>query len=222
MINQFGGGRLLYKVQLLVFDRRRFSSLLYPLVFCMYSLLVGCASFVHKSPIVNTSVIEPVADVTPVNFELMGRLSAKDGERGFSGGVRWSHTNADDEIHLFSPFGQIMAQIRRNQDVVLLTTSEQKIYRATSVENLTKQVLGWHLPLLGLQYWVRGMNSPATKSEMDRDMDGRVMVIRQDGWEIAYSSYFPSQLIQSARPRALVLNRRDLKIKLVIDSWEIK
>lgn len=212
----------MYKVWLPVFDGRRFCFLLYQLIFCMFSLLVGCASFAPRVSVVNTIVIEPVAGVVPVNFELMGRISAKNGKQGFSGGVHWRHTNADDEIHLLSPFGQIVAQIQRNQDVVLLTTSEQKIYRAADVENLIEQVLGWRLPLLGLQYWVRGVNSPTTKSEMDLDIDGRVIAIRQDGWEISYSSYFPSQLIQAARPRALVLNRRDIKIKLVIDNWEIK
>ncbi len=222
MINHFGGRHLLYKVWLPEFAGRRFSFLLYQLIFCMFSLLVGCASFSPKASVVNTIVVEPEAGVAPVNFELMGRVSAKDGEQGFSGGVRWRHTNADDEIHLLSPFGQIVAQIRRNQDVVLLTTSEQKIYRAANVENLTKQVLGWRLPLLGLQYWVRGVSSPTTKSEIDMDIKGRVVAIRQDGWEITYSSYFPSQLIQAARPRALVLNRSDLKIKLVIDNWETK
>ncbi len=223
MINHFGRRRLLSEVWPPVFSGRRFSFSLYRwLIFCAFSLLVGCASFSPKAVVVNTIVIEPGAGTIPVNFELMGRISAKDGKQGFSGGVRWLHTNADDEIYLLSPFGQIVAQIRRNQDVVLLTTSEQKIYRAADVEGLTKQILGWRLPLLGLQFWVRGVNSPTTKSEMDMDIDGRVVAIRQDGWEIAYSSYFPSQFTQAARPRVLVLNRSELKIKLVIDNWETK
>jgi len=210
----------LYKVWMPEFGGIRFFFLLYQLILCMFSLLVGCVSFAPRATVVNTIVIEPVADVASVNFELMGRVSAKNREHGFSGGVRWRHTNEDDEIHFLSPFGQIVAQIQRNQDVVLLTTSEQKIYRATDVENLTEQVLGWRLPLLGLQYWVRGVNSPTTKSEIDLDIDGRIIAIRQDGWEIVYSSYFPSQLIQAPRPRALVLKRSDIKIKLVIDNWE--
>ena len=137
------------KVCPLLFAGRRSSFFLYQqLIFCIFSLLVGCASFAPAT-VVNTVVIEPEVGATPVNFELMGRISAKDGKQGFSGGVRWLHTNADDEIHLLSPFGQIVAQIRRNQDVVLLTTSEQKIYRAANVEDLTKKILGWRLPPLG-------------------------------------------------------------------------
>lgn len=225
MIIKFVGMRPSYKMQLLLFDRERPYFLLYPLVLCFYSLLVGCASFVSKSPVapvVETSIIEPGEATLSVNFELMGRVSAKGGDQGFSGGVRWSHTGSDDNIHLLSPFGQIVAQIRSDKDIVLLTTSEHKIYRAKNVENLTKQVLGWRLPLLGLQYWVRGVSSPKTKSEVDRDTGGRIIGLRQDGWVITYISYFPSQLIHTARPRVLVLNHNNLKIKLVIDNWETK
>jgi outer membrane lipoprotein LolB len=222
MIKKFVGMYPSYKVQPLVSDKGRLYFLLYPLVLCICSLLVGCASFVFKSPIVETSIIEKGGVTSSVNFELMGRVSAKGGDKGFAGGVRWSHTGTDDNIHLLSPFGQIVAQIKSNKDIVLLTTSEQKIYRAVDVENLTKQVLGWRLPLLCLQYWVRGVNSPKTKSEVDRDTDGRIIGIRQDGWAITYTGYFPSQLIQTERPRVLVLNRSNLKIKLVIDNWEAK
>lgn len=212
----------MYKVWVPAFIRRRRSFFLYQSIFCIFSLLVGCASLVPRTTDVKTFVIEPEARTVHVNFELMGRISAKKGEKGFSGGVRWRHTNTDDEIHLLSPFGQIVAQIRRNQHVVLLKTSEQKIYSAPDVENLTEQILGWRLPLLGLQFWVRGVNSPTTISEMDKDLDGRVVAIRQDGWEVVYSTYFPSQLPQAARPKTLVLNRDNLKIKLVVDNWETK
>jgi len=222
MIKKFVGMYPSYKVQLLVSDKGRLFFLLNPLVFCIFSLLVGCASFVFKPSIVETSIIETGGVISSVNFELIGRVSVKGGDKDFAGGVRWSHTGTDDNIHLFSPFGQIVAQIKSNKDIVLLTTAEQKIYRAANVENLTKQVLGWRLPLLGLQYWVRGVNSPKTKSEVDRDTDGRIIGIRQDGWVITYTSYFPSQLIQTERPRVLVLNRGNLKIKLVIDNWETK
>ncbi len=222
MIKKFVGMYPSYKVQLLVSDKGRLYFLLYPLVLCICSLLVGCASFIFKPPIVETSIIESGGVTSSVNFELMGRVSAKGGDKGFAGGVRWSHTGTDDNIHLLSPFGQIVAQIKSNKDIVLLTTSEHKIYRAANVENLTKQVLGWRLPLLGLQYWVRGVNSPKTKSEVDRDAEGRIIGIRQDGWAITYTDYFPSQLVQTERPRVLVLNRSNLKIKLVIDNWETK
>lgn len=222
MINYYGGRHYVCKVWVPAFVRKRRSFFLYQSIFCIFSLLIGCSSLAPKTSEVKTFVIEPEARAVQVNFEILGRISAKKGEKGFSGGLRWRHTNTDDEIHLLSPFGQIVAQIRRNQHVVYLKTSEHKTYSAPDVENLTEQILGWRLPLLGLQFWVRGVNSPTTISEMDKDIDGRVVAIRQDGWEVEYSTYYPSKLAQAARPRTLVLNRNNLKIKLVVDNWETK
>ena len=101
-----------------------------------------------------------------------------------------------DEILLLNPLGQTLAQIRRMPEGVHLATSEQENYYASDVESLTEQVLGWRLPLMGLQYWVQGLHSPATVAEIDKNPDGRVLAIRQDGWEIGYASYFPASPAQ--------------------------
>lgn len=197
------------------------------LFYCLLPLLAGCATLTvtltDQPTAVSTVVIEPTTNetVASVNFELAGRVAVRDGKQSFSGGVRWHHTHASDEILLLSPLGQTVAQIQRNPEGVQLTTSEQKIYRAADVESLTGQVLGWRLPLTGLQYWVSGVNSPATSATVDRDDTGRVVAVRQDGWEITYLSFFPLQQGQAARPRVLALQRGDLEIRLVIDNWEI-
>ncbi|MEK7768602.1 MAG: lipoprotein insertase outer membrane protein LolB [Pseudomonadota bacterium] len=204
-------------------DRKRFSFPLSGLILFVFPFLVGCAALSARTAVVSTVIIEPVAGTEgagPANFGLIGRVSVKDEKQGFSGGIHWHHTDTGDEILLLSPLGQAVAQIQRNTEGIRLTTSEQKVYYAADVEDLTKQVLGWHLPLMGLQYWVQSMNSPATIAAMDRDSDGRIVAIRQDDWEITYSSYFPPERLQTARPRVLVLNRGDLRIKLVIDQWK--
>lgn len=204
-------------------DRKRFSFPLSGLILFVFPFLVGCAALSARTAVVSTVIIEPVVGTEgagPANFGLIGRVSVKDEKQGFSGGIHWHHTDTGDEILLLSPLGQAVAQIQRNTEGIRLTTSEQKVYYAADVEDLTKQVLGWHLPLMGLQYWVQSMNSPATIAAMDRDGDGRVVAIRQDDWEITYSSYFPPEQLQTARPRVLALNRGDLRIKLVIDQWK--
>ena len=204
-------------------DRKHFSFPLSGLILFVFPFLVGCAALSARTAVVSTVIIEPVAGTEgagPAKFGLIGRVSVKDEKQGFSGGIHWHHTDTGDEILLLSPLGQAVAQIQRNTEGIRLTTSEQKVYYAADVGDLTKQVLGWHLPLMGLQYWVQSMNSPATIAAMDRDSDGRIVAIRQDDWEITYSSYFPPERLQTARPRVLVLNRGDLRIKLVIDQWK--
>ncbi|MDP1557394.1 MAG: lipoprotein insertase outer membrane protein LolB [Nitrosomonas sp.] len=193
------------------------------LVLCIFPLIASCAALSTKSGVVHTIITEPVASsehIASTSFSLTGRISIQDERQRSSGGIRWQHTENSDEIFLLSPFGQIMAQIERDHDSVRLTTSEQKVYYAADMSELTEEVLGWKIPLTGLQYWAQGTHSPTTLSMKDLDRDGKVVAIRQDGWEINYINYFPAQSVQHQRPRVLALSYETLKIKLVVDNWD--
>ena len=205
------------------------------LFLCTPSFLAGCALTppVQKNNVATTVFIASVpysADARAASFLLTGRAAVKGGKESFSGGVQWRHDDGGDEILLLSPLGQALAQIQLNPDGASLTTSEHQSYYAADVESLTEQVLGWHLPLMGLQYWVQGANSPISGAEIDLDGNRRVVAIRQDGWNIDYADYFPASETYAAqarsqtqaeavRPRLLLLKRGDLQIKIVIDSW---
>jgi len=203
------------------------------LFLCALPFLAGCALTppAQENNVVSTVFIEPApgsAGARSADFLLTGRVAVKGGKESFSSRVQWRHAERGDEILLLSPLGQTLAQIQLNPDGAFLTTSEHQSYYAADVESLTEQVLGWHLPLTGLQYWVQGMNSPATAAEMDLDGNYRVVAIRQDGWNIDYASYFPASAThvvqvqtqaEPLRPRLLLLKRGDLQIKLVIDTW---
>jgi outer membrane lipoprotein LolB len=199
-------------------------------VLVLPNFIAGCATLAPPAPeetAVSTIVAEPVTDIAhaqSADFALTGRASVKGGKENFSGGVQWQHSGRQDEILLLNPLGQTLAQIRRMPEGVHLATSEQENYYASDVESLTEQVLGWRLPLMGLQYWVQGLHSPATSAQIDKNPEGRVVAIRQDGWEIGYASYFAassSQAMQGQiiRPKHLTLTRSGLQIKIVIDSW---
>lgn len=219
----YGEKRVRYALWPLPADRKHFSFSHYGLILFVFPFLAGCIALDARTAAISTVVTEPAASTVgagSANFGLIGRVSVKDEKQGFSGGIHWQHTDTGDEILLLSPLGQAVAQIQRNPEGIRLTTSEQKVYYATDVETLTEQVLGWHLPLVGLQYWVRSINSPTTIAAIDKDDNGRVVAIRQDDWEIIYSSYFPSEQPQTAHPRVLMLNRDNLRIKLVIDQWK--
>lgn len=194
---------------------------------CAPLFLGGCAALAPENNVVRTIITQPVpgmVDAKAADFGLIGRVSVKGGKESFSGGVQWHHRERGDEILLLSPLGQTLAQIQRTPEGVSLTTSERENYYAADVENLTEQVLGWRLPLMGLQYWVQGMSSPATAAAMDVNIDGQVMAIRQDGWTIDYLAYSPKAPIEASQtgtalPRLFTLKRDGLQIKLVIDAW---
>lgn len=202
---------------------------LWKLLFCVLPMFTGCAIFESRDVAITTIVTQPgegAINETVADFGLIGRVLVRADRRGFSGGVHWHHSDSSDEILLFSPLGQTVAQIDRNTEGVRLITSEQKVYYASSVEKLTEEVLGWRLPLSGLKFWVVGTHYPFTMSEKDLDMSGRTVAIRQDGWKITYLDYFSQHATTYNYllnlPRVLELSRVDLKLKLVIDNWKLK
>lgn len=176
--------------------------------------LGGCASVAPGVPgSVGNNGARTTSDIR--SFALSGRIGVKYDGQGFYGNLRWRHGVDGDDILILSPLGQGVAHITRQAGQgVTLTTAEGKTYRAADVATLTQQVLGWQLPLEGLQYWVLGVDDPAGAVSAPR-ADG----FSQDGWRITYLS--SRQVAGRSLPDKLVLERPDLTVRLVVDQWDI-
>jgi outer membrane lipoprotein LolB len=191
----------------------------------VFLFLAGCAAL--APPIVPTTVrtlvIEPgenLLDVPVADFNVIGRVSVRNAQQSFSGNVHWQHTRFEDIILLLSPLGQAVAEIRKNDDVVSLVTAKEEAFYARDVEELTDEILGWRLPLSGLQYWIQGTYSPASVAIVELDEEDRIVAIRQDGWQIIYVRYFAGQPGQAVvRPRVIELQFDALKIRMAVDNW---
>ncbi len=195
---------------------------------CIFPLVSGCVALTQQAAtdtVAKTLHIKPDVDtqlVPAAAFNLLGRISIQDKNQSFSGSFRWQHLAISDEILLFTPLGQAVAEITNDQNGVRLITSKLEAFYANDVESLTEEVLGWRLPLSGLKYWIQGTHSPTTEAEKDLNNRDQVIAIRQDGWKIVYNHYTPAQLNQSPRPRVLELAYANLRIKLVIDNWNVE
>jgi len=196
-----------------------------PLAILLLLALTGCATFAPSiaPTTVKTIVVEPesnLMDATAENFTVMGRVSVRNAQHSFTGNVHWQHTKPEDSILLLSPLGQAVAEIKKNNDAVSLITAKQEEFHARNVEDLTSEILGWRLPLYGLQYWIQGQNAPTSTAVIELDDEDRFVAIRQDGWQILYLRYFTEQPDRNnVRPRIIELQYDDLKIRLVVDNW---
>ena len=103
-----------------------------------------------------------------------------------------------------------------------MITSKLEAFYATDVESLTQEILGWRMPINGLQYWIQGTHLPVTAAEKDLDNKDRIVAIRQDGWHIHYNSFAPAQINSIPLPKVLNLVYQNLRIRLVVDDWKVE
>ena len=172
-------------------------------------LLGGCASVPSGPPTVEAPVVAS-------RWTLQGRIGVLSDDQNLSGQIRWQHREDRDELLMTSPLGQGVARIVRNGEGVTLEMPNQPTRHARDADTLTREALGYVLPVTGLTWWVQALPDPGRAFEATRDASGRLAQLKQDGWTIDYLQYASDM---PARPRKLTVAREGLEIRLVADSW---
>ncbi len=151
------------------------------------------------------------------NFSLRGRLGVVTQKKGFSGSIHWQHRVAEDNIDVFSPLGGKVAHIIKTPQNVTLTTQEGRDISAEDAESLTESALGFRLPLTGLSDWALGKPSAGKIDARTWDAQGRLLTLKQDGWDIEYENYADRYGV--FLPNKVVLKSEQLNLKLLIENW---
>jgi outer membrane lipoprotein LolB len=135
-------------------------------------------------------------------------------------GLRWRRAPERFMILLEAPFGQGVFRIDADAaGGYRLRLPDGRELVDSTPEALLEQVIGWSLPIGGMEYWIRGMPRPGSDYRHRINAAGLARSIAQDRWEIVYSDYFDDGS-EPVLPRRMRLALDDLKIKLVIERWQ--
>jgi outer membrane lipoprotein LolB len=177
----------------------------------LLAALAGCASTRSAQGL-------PASNVSIGAFALKGRVAVKLDDSGYTASLRWRHSETRDTLRLLSSLGSVLGEIEADSSGATLTTGDKKVYRSNDAQSLTREVLGWDLPLSGLRHWVIGRADPASPVQAeDRDGNQRLKSLMQNDWRIAYLEYFGD----SAMPARLSLVYDRLKLRLIVERWEL-
>lgn len=150
-----------------------------------------------------------------------GRLAVKQGNKGGNANFVWTQYKDHYEIKLFGPFGSGAVYITGNQHHVQLKEANGKIHTAKTPEQLLHNVAGWHVPLTGLHYWLRGIPVPQDKTKKHKlTQEGTLKQLQQEGWNIVYEDYHHTHALPL--PSKMHLRNRDLRVKLLVKSWKVQ
>jgi outer membrane lipoprotein LolB len=183
---------------------------------CAHGIAAVAAAVVLLGACAQLPMFGAARSGTPEAFEAQGRVYVRYGTRAFAGTLRWRHALEADEVWLGGPLGQTAAHIVRDSGGATLTTADQQVYRATSIESLTREGLGWSLPLADLSHYVVGA-APVVGG-----FYGVAAVWlrapHHDGWSVRWVTL--TEGADAAAPGRIELSRDDVEIRFVVDRLE--
>ena len=82
---------------------------------------------------------------------------------------------------------------------------------------MTETTLGFRLPLSGLSDWALGKPTTSKIEASSWDSEGRLLMLKQDGWDIGFENYLESN--GTFLPNKIVLKSEKVNLKLLVEKW---
>ena len=134
--------------------------------------------------------------------------------QGGSGGFTLTQDALKDILEIRNPVGGSIAKITINPGEAILERDGQ-VVTAIDADTLIQNTLGLPLPARGLSNWLRGEVRPGSEASVDRNAQGQVSKISQDGWDLVYTWGNKKRLDKLTMTRSS--NIGSIDIRLVFD-----
>ncbi|MBV8062998.1 MAG: outer membrane lipoprotein LolB [Nevskia sp.] len=148
-------------------------------------------------------------------FSLQGRL-AESGVVSFGGALSWMQDGEQFQARFYGPLGVGAVAISGTPEDMEVR-SKNGSTRTADPEAFMQQQFGWSLPLRGLRYWVLGLPAPGGQVALKLDESGRILALKQAGWELAYLEY--QDVAGLALPKKFTISDSEHGFKVFVDQW---
>jgi len=182
----------------------------------IYLLLVGllsACSVLPEKPVASYRLagMQHVLKLKQWYFE--GRLAVANDKDSITAAVNWRHQLEKDEIELAGPLSQGRVAILVTADRVIVDDGEKKQVYTGSVDAVLSGQIGIDIPVSALKSWVLGVNDP---DQSFAEQDGG---FEQGGWLIKYKEmqWVNDELL----PKKINVEKGSIKIKLIVDQWDL-
>jgi outer membrane lipoprotein LolB len=154
-------------------------------------------------------------------FERVGRFAVNlqpvaQAPYAAQGGFSWRDDGRTLRLDLSTPLGSVLARIQVQPGLSVLERADGSHETADNPDALLALIWGHAMPVSGLRAWIRGQPVQGRPVQgAQRDGQGRLTAMEQDGWEVRLSDY------DELGPRRVRLLRQDdqgqWRLQLVVD-----
>lgn len=152
------------------------------------------------------------------NWSITGRIALRAEQQAWHASLHWQQRGDYYQIRIRGPLGFGVMELSGGPEGVVMRTSDHRRFAAQAPEELLLSVVGWTMPVAGLQYWLLGgleRGVPITTFELD--VAGRLEALRQSGWAIQYLAY--RKVGSLDLPTKLFLENQRVSARIVVNRW---
>lgn len=166
-------------------------------------------------------VPEKIELVTVARFSVNGRASIRYPNGADYIRFSWQADPSAKNIQIYTPVGTSFAQITVTPTKAVLLQGGKK-WEDIDAEALMDQLVKWHFPISGLNYWILGLAAPNVIAQWTRQKDS--WCLQQSGWDIHFSDY--RWLEESGKrflvPKHIRLSNSHLTINMVVSDHAVE
>ncbi len=154
------------------------------------------------------------------DWSLTGRLAASNSKDGGSGSLSWQNSNEATHMSFRGSMGKGAWELQAAEGLANLRFADGRQYSASSISKLVTNHMKSDVPVEALSWWVLGLAWSNTWDERQLDAAGRLISLRQLGWDVNFSGYKLED--QVWLPGKLVARKQDQTVKLAISDWSLQ
>lgn len=154
-------------------------------------------------------------------WEVSGRISVSGPDGSWNARIHWSQRGDAYTLDFMSLLGQRLARLEAGDGGVMLRLPDQEPRQAATAGELLEASFGWSAPVDALRFWILGVPQPQFRAETRLDDRGRLSRLEQEGWSVDYPQYTSVGNGPGDLPRKLILEGGAVRIRMVIDAWEL-
>lgn len=147
-------------------------------------------------------------DAPTPEFEAAGRMGVKENERGSYANFDWLRTAGLQLFDVKTPLGNSVGRLCQDSSGVQAVSANGQTYRAATTAELSRQLLGYDLPVAYIDRWANGLRVAGEPYSILPD--GR---LQQMGWRIQRN------LDDNGQVRLLHMERTGLSLRLIFDRF---
>ena len=183
--------------------------------------ITGCATTPPVAPL--TAELQQqftVRDKTLASlsrWSFTGRIAVQAANDGWSGTIHWVQQDQNYAIEIRGPVGAGTARLNRSEQGSVLRLSDEQSFSGRDARALLVEHFGWDIPVDALQLWIIGRPDPALEKQFELDDAGRLLRLRQLGWDVEYKRY--ARAGNFDLPEKIFAHNERAQFRLFVDEW---